>query len=270
MNLFKQRKAEYEEAYEAERQRKKQLYEYQQLQKSVSNPVNTPVQVNSRCTLSMSDRLAVIGMSGVGKTTFALQLIPRVRQWWDVPVIIFDTKGQGEFNDIATELSLSQTAPALPSSGVFVWQPPADNLNEYDAFLGKILKGHKPAFVVIDELSNFGRGSPNSYVNNYTLLQKQGRGLKILTLSMVQEFAAIPRQTVGQASHLFRFHLLNDYDRRKMSGLLGLPDAEKLLEPPFPYGFFYRRLDKPSPVYAYQNWQQFFIPPVLERKRVHG
>lgn len=226
---------------------------------AIQDPTQNSIQVNRYCNLEMSHRLAVIGMSGSGKTTFARQLIPRMRAWFHVPVIIFDTKGQGEFDDIATTLSIDQRAPEFPSdNGVFVWKPPLDMLEEYDLFLERILKARRPCFVVIDELANFGRGNPDSYVPNYALLLKQGRGLNICTLSMVQEYAAIPRQTVGQTSHLFRFHLLNDYDRLRLNRMLGLSKMQQDLEPPVPFGFFYRRVDKPGPVYSYNNWQEFF------------
>lgn len=199
-----------------------------------------------------------IGMSGSGKTTFVRELVPRMIRWFQVPAIIWDTKGQGEYDDMATVLSTSQHPPSIPEQGILVWKPPLDSQNDYDDFAGTILKRRRPIINIFDELSNLGRGSPDSYVPNYALLMKQGRGLKIFVGSFVQEAAAIPRQTIGQTSHVFRFHLLNEYDRLKMARMMGLPESQKYLEPPYPFGFFYRRVDKPSPVYAYLNWQQFF------------
>lgn len=223
------------------------------------NPTDFEVQVNRNFSFALGNRLAVVGMSGSGKTTFALELIVRVKRWYNIPIIIFDTKGQGEFDGIADVLSIDQRAPLFPSSpGILVWKPPLDELEQYNLFLERILKSHKPCMVVLDELSNLGRGNPDSYVPNYALLLKQGRGLKISVLSMVQEYAAIPRQTVGQTTHLFRFHLLNDYDRAKMNRMLGLPERQKYLEPNDRFGFFYRRVDIPSPVYSFHNWQEFF------------
>lgn len=259
---FLERKRQYERAmYESQIRQQQELIRKQKEEKplEIEDPTNFSVQVNKNFTLSLSDRLAAIGMSGSGKTTFAKQLIPRIQTWWGVPIIILDTKGQGEFDELATTLHVSQTAPQFPvHGGVLVWKPPLDNLDEYNVFLERILRAHVPCFLLIDELSNLGRGNPDSYVPNYALLLKQGRGLKICILSMVQEVAAIPRQTTGQTSHLFRFHLLNDYDRIKTARLLGLSNVQKYLEPPYPFGFFYRRVDKPSPLYSYDNWQEFF------------
>lgn len=235
--------------------------EYARLERSISSRTDFPVQVNSRVTLSMEDRISVIGMSGSGKTTWVKQLIPRMFAWYNIPIIILDTKGQGEFDEIADELIITDKPPKpITTPAVQVWKPPLDDIDAYDQFCTQILKNRKPALVIIDELSNLGKGNADSYPNGYRLLLKQGRGLKICTVSMVQEVAYIPRQTVGQTSHLLRFLLLNDYDKLKMARMMGLPDSLKYGNPPDQHGFFYRRMDRPSPVYYFYGWQEFFQP----------
>lgn len=235
-----------------------------QLQKeevSLLKRTDFPIRLNSNVTITMEDRWAVIGMSGSGKTTWVKQLIPRILYWYAVPIMILDTKGQGEFDAIADELVITDNPPKPRTEpGIQVWKPPLDDIDAYDKYCQSILKNRRPALVVIDELSNLGKGNADTYPQGYRLLLKQGRGLKISTISMVQEAAYIPRQTTGQTSHLLRFHLLNDYDKVKMARMMGLPDTMKYTDPPDEHGFYYRRLDKPSPVYYFYGWQQFFPP----------
>lgn len=259
----KEQRAVLEQAVISQRQQ-----EYARLQQSLVIRTDFPVQLNSKVTITMEDRWAVVGMSGSGKTTWVRQFIPRMFMWYNIPIIILDTKGQGEFDDIANELHITQNPPKPATTPIIqVWKPPLDDIDAYDLFCTQILKNRKPALVIIDELSNLGKGNADSYPNGYRLLLKQGRGLKISTVSMVQEAAYIPRQTTGQTSHLIRFHLLNDYDKLKMARMMGLPDSMKYSDPPDQHGFFYRRMDRPSPVYYFRNWQEFF-PPLPQRQQL--
>lgn len=263
------RRQQEREMYERAARRQKQK-EYQKLEQSLVSRTDFPVQLNSRVTITMEDRWAVIGMSGSGKTTWVRQLIPRIFAWYQVPIIILDTKGQGEFDDIADELSITDKPPKpIVKPAVQVWKPPLDDIDAYDQFLSQILKNRKPALVVVDELSNLGKGNADSYPNGYRLLLKQGRGLKISTVSMVQEAAYIPRQTTGQTSHLLRFHLLNDYDKLKMARMMGLPDSMRYSDPPDQHGFYYRRMDRPTPVYYFYGWQEFFPPMPTTAQAYH-
>lgn len=251
--LYKERKREaraIEEREKASERSQKQLFDI----------TDFPVQINPYVVASLMDRWVIIGMSGAGKTTWVKQFIPRVRAWWGVPVYVLDSKGQDEFDDIASKLVISQAAPtdlARPGE-IRVWKPPLDDYAQYDLWLGSILKGRRPCLVVIDELSSLGRGRADTYPLNYQLLLKQGRGLKICVVSMVQEVAYTPRQTTGQTSHILRFHLTNQYDIQSARRFMGISDVQRYQEPPLPYGFFYRRVDKPSPIYAFTNYQQFF------------
>lgn len=239
---------------EQERQR-----QYDEALSKVMDLRGVPIQINRYVTVTMSDRWAVLGMSGSGKTTWAKQFIPRLFEWYQCPIYILDSKGDGDYDDIANEIVVLQEAPAaLREPRIQVWKPPLDDLEQYDLWLQNILKARQPGVVLIDELANLGRGNAQSYVVNYQLLLKQGRSLKISTISMTQELAYIPRQTAGQTTHLLRFHLQNPHDIRNAAALLGLPDDARRLEPPYPYGFFYKRTDRPSPVVSFENWQTFF------------
>jgi len=70
---------------------------------------------------------------------------------------------------------------------------------------------------------SLGKGMAESYPPDYRLLLKQGRSMFISVTSMTQEVAYTPRQTIGQTSHLIRFHLMNDDDSLARARLLGVP-----------------------------------------------
>lgn len=243
----------------AARQEQERQRQYNEALNKVLDLRSVPVQINRYVTFMLGERVAVLGMSGSGKTTWAKQFIPRLFEWYQCPIYILDSKGEDVYDEIANEIIVLQEAPAaLKEPRIQVWKPPLDVLDMYDLWLQNILKARQPGVVLVDELANLGRGNAQSFVTNYQLLLKQGRALKISTISMTQELAYIPRQTGGQTNHMLRFHLQNPHDIRNAAALLGLPDDARRLEPPYPYGFFYKRTDRPSPVVSFENWQTFF------------
>lgn len=222
--------------------------------------LESSVQINANVDMSLADRIAVTGMTGTGKTTWVKQLVMRLRAWYGgVPVNILDTKGYGEYDGMATRLEVGMSLPINAKLGeVMVWRPGLDDYETYDRFFLRTLAQGQPCIVLADELVNLGRGTPDSYPPNYTRMLKQGRFAKIMLISMTQEVAGMPRNLYAQTTHAVSFHLLNEYDKRRIARLMGLPREMSLVDPPLPYGFFYRRVDRPSPVLEYRGWQEFF------------
>lgn len=219
------------------------------------------MQINAAVSMSLKERVAVYGMTGTGKTTWLRQLLPRL--WGVFQAVgtnIIDSKGYHEYDDLAKRLWVGPSAPAPAKPGeVLVWViPGAVDKEQLDLFLKNIQATAKPAIVVADEIANFGRGGV--FVEGLDLLLKQGRFASQMLIAMGQEYAGNSRNLFGQASHVLRFHLLNPYDGRELNKMLGLPaqSGRAALEPPVPYGFFYRRIDRPGPVLSYNGWQEFF------------
>ncbi len=207
---------------------------------------------------SLQDRWTIPGITGCGKTTLAKRLVQELRRSYPAAhTYILDSKGAGDFDDIPGLRIYDDVAPdALKTPGqVQIWSPPYDNLVAYHQWFEKILQARKPAIVLIDELSSLTGEKQNAYPIGYAKLMKQGRGLDISVISLTQEAAYIPRQTFGQTTHLLSFRLEDEHDKRKVAKKLSI---EWERTPRHPYGFFYRRLDRPVATYEYRDWKEFF------------
>jgi hypothetical protein len=215
--------------------------------------------------VSLSDRWMIAGATGSGKTTLMKRLIKALHEFYpQVPVYILDSKQAGDFTGWPGA-RWDETAPGPIDRGFQVWQPPVDDPTEYGNWLGKIHRDRRPAIVVIDELSSLAAGHDSRairYPHNYALLLKQGRGLSQCVISLTQEAAYIPRQTLNQTTHLIRFWLTDDYDSRKLDQKMGRAKRGKPLaddlNPKHQHGFWYARLDKP-PIQAhyYESYELF-------------
>lgn len=161
-----------------------------------------------------------------------------------------------DFKSIRGKKVLSDKAPSpLSRPGTMIWTPGIDDTDEYSLFFEQILKARKPAFVLVDELSSLGGSSGRSFPLGYMKLNKQGRGCDISMMSLTQEAAYIPRTTLGQVTHLLRFSLQNEYDKKTADKMMGRGDMK---EPDDTFGFFYKRLDERGVASYFSDFKEFF------------
>lgn len=222
-----------------------------------------------RHRVSLHDRWVLLGASGSGKTTFGKRLLVSLADAYPkAPIYILDTKQQGDFTGWPGGWR-GQEPPELIDKGISVWQPPISIPAMFEQFFKALFQKGKPFIMFVDELSSLGGedvplGRVGRYPPHYGILLKQGRAAGMSIITLTQEAAYIPRQVIGQATHMVRFRLLNENDARQADRVLGrINRADKQNdesgEPVHRFGFYYARLDTP-PITAhyYEGLDHFF------------
>lgn len=176
-------------------------------------------------------------------------------------VYILDTKDYYDFDDYDTYRVRQDAAPpALAQPGAIqLWTPKKKDLAEIDSWLESIFEHKQPSIVVIDELSSVVSNGGQKYPDYLDILLKQGRAPGMSVIVLTQEAAYIPRNILGQATHLFRFRLNDDFDAQKIDKKLGIYKTETERKVPDKHGFWYRRLDDTDPPLYYNSSDYFFI-----------
>jgi hypothetical protein len=211
--------------------------------------------------VSLEDRWTLIGATGTGKTTFANELLDRLKRAYPAAnIYVLDTKQSGrDFEHLPGRIRTREAPDALATPGAIqVWQPDQDDVSEYDKWFTRIYEARKPAIVLVDELSNIGGSTGRSYPRGYNLLMKQGRALAISVISLTQEAAYIPRSTFGQTTHIVRFSLRNAYDGKEADRAMGREQKELGQNPPDRYGFYYATMNTPGRIRYYSDYKRFF------------
>lgn len=206
------------------------------------------------------DRWFGLGTSGSGKTTWGKQLLKNLRPLWpSMNTYVIDSKGDPKDFGGWPGLIEQANPPKLLRRGagdIQIWRPPVNNLAAYDEYMQSIREAREPAIVLVDELASVSNKSGEA-VEGYQLLQKQGRGPGITTVTFSQELAGIDSRTIKQCTHLVRFGLMGETEQRRANVMMGRKPKDD--EPKHRYGFWYQRLDRRpyNPVY-YENWRAFF------------
>lgn len=216
----------------------------------------TYLHPHNKIRYSLEDRWAIFGVTGSGKTVLAEQLVATLRRMYpQAGINILDSKGDKSFNRDADVIEQSDPpAPAAPGERL-VWRPPTNDHDAYDAWCESLLRSDWPAVVHIDELASLGGTTGGaSFPFNYHLLLKQGRDREKCLISLTQEAAYIPRNTLGQSTHLIRMHLILKTDAMRLDEVIhGVSNQRQ--EPEHPYGFYYKHLARPSAPIYFRDWR---------------
>jgi hypothetical protein len=212
-------------------------------------------RLSSGVHISLEDRWGAFGFKGCGKTTLARQLVSGLARLYPMASIyILDSKGDRLFDRYANLVESEAPPSALSPGESLVWRPPDDDIDAYSAWFNTILKARRPAIVFVDELSSLGKNSAGSFAPGYAKLVKQGRSLHQCVITLSQDAAYIPRQTLGQLDHLVRMRILNEYDAKSLDRLAhGTHDPRR--EPSHPHGLWYKALGRAEPAQEFSDWR---------------
>lgn len=204
---------------------------------------------------SLEDRWAVFGATGSGKTVLTTELTNALaRMFPQAGVDILDSKADSSFtHDPDLLVQAPPPAVALPGQRI-VWRPPMNDRDAYDAWCESLLRSEWPHIVLIDELASLGGTSGGaSFPLNYHLLLKQGRDGEKCVVTCTQEAAYIPRNTIGQTTHVIRMHLVLDADQKRLDQMIH-GDNERHA-PEHSFGFWYKRMMGVSEPIQFRDWR---------------
>lgn len=204
--------------------------------------------------VKLGDNWLILGTRGSGKTTFAKSLARKLMGLYpDAHLYVLDIKRR-DFIGWPNVLSQDEAPPPLKEGQrVQVWQPIVEQEEEIEKWLRQI-ENDAPALLYVDEMAALMYGARRSS-QNFKRLQKLGRGLPVGIVSLTQELAEMPRQLVGQATHVVRFRLLNAYEQRLGDRLVRKGDPG---EPRAKHGFFYACEETGAPGAYYADKSEFF------------
>lgn len=167
---------------------------------------------------------------------------------------IFDSKFAGDFDGYPGRV-MSDLAPGRPPANqrVQVWQPVLIDPEQVERWLWQVLHD-PPAILFVDELVHLCYGR-KSFSENYSRIQKLGRMLPIGCITCTQELVDIPRNALGQATHIARFRLNLPYEQRLMKSIMHA--KEEMPEPADHHGFYYGSVTSREEPQYYPDAQHF-------------
>ncbi|MFA6198696.1 MAG: type IV secretory system conjugative DNA transfer family protein [Patescibacteria group bacterium] len=199
-----------------------------------------------RLNIKPNEHLAVVGMTGSGKTYFVHKLARSVRR-----LVVFDPKGTlGEDSGWNLTDWNRKTEKLIMSDNPFrvrVLAPIETNQVEaYDAYFEKIYNAGN-VIVYIDEA--YGVTERGRYGKWLQALYTRGRELQIGVWAATQRPTWIPLFMLSETRWLFSFRLQMEVDRRRMAELMG---ANVLNPIPDIHGFYYKQSDMVNAQYVRQ------------------
>lgn len=209
----------------------------------------------SKIKIKLGDRWLIPGMTESGKTTFSKLLAERMsRLYPQARFYILDSKFAGDFDKYPGRV-MSDMAPRKPGGNqrVQVWQPILIDPDQVEQWLWQVLHD-PPAILFVDELVHLCYGK-KSFSENYSRIQKLGRMLPVGCITCTQELVDIPRNALGQATHIARFRLNLPYEQRLMKSVMHAKND--LGEPPDAHGFYYSQTTSRAEPEYYRDAQHF-------------
>lgn len=175
------------------------------------------------------DRVTIVGMTGSGKSTFAMWLFTECADFNKKPWIFIDYKresliSQALEEDMIKRIKLSSDIPKSP--GIYVVHPELDDgPDPVNEFLRKIYKRGKVG-VIVDETTMIPntRGDGNTGGPYQTLLS-QGRSKEIPVWSLSQRPAFINKMAFTENNYFCAFRLKSEDDNDKV--LREIPSTSK-------------------------------------------
>jgi AAA domain len=172
-----------------------------------------------------NDRVAIMGRTGSGKTTFAAWLLSQA-DFHRKPWVIIDYKGEEIFaklrkraSDAITQIKVKDRAPTRP--GLHIVNPvPAEDDEAMEDFLWRIWERGNTG-VYIDEAHLMPHGS-----QSMKALLVTGRSRKIPMMVISQRPVWVPREVFSESNRHVAFDIVRRDDRKLIGEFVSLNGEE--------------------------------------------
>lgn len=188
--------------------------------------------------IAYTDRVAIVGMTGSGKSVLARHLFSAIR----CRRAILDHKGDQTYPGAATARGAAAFARAWADGHQVVRFVPLEGTpEEYGDVYALLFADPAPTFVWCDEL--YGPGDANSAPRAMRIYLTQGRTRRKGHLGLTQRPVRVCAEALTEAEHLFVFYGgLRPRDLRPVADELGMDwrELQAELERLEPHGFLWR------------------------------
>lgn len=211
--------------------------------------------------IRLGEHVAVVGITGCGKTHFAKGWLEYLRRQYPYAKrYVLDSTEDGMIG-VSGRLDVrGNRVPDLLRDPSFtqIWTPDTDVPALYDAWFSKILYAREPAIVLVDEMASLNAGHNGEPPGGFIKLLKQGRKHGVTVISLTQEIARVTPTVFRQMKHFVQFYINAEiYDLSMARRYLNI-DKEQQRPPHGQYGFFYRRTDGIFAHREFPSMQAFF------------
>lgn len=198
----------------------------------------------NRLLIKLGEHAAVVGMTGSGKTYFAVKGLLEYmrRQFPQAKRYIIDSTADPDLPDMvhAPVITRGNNPPGRlkDSTYTLIWTPDNGKIpGAYAKFFDSLNDAREPTILVIDEIASI----TNEGMEALEVLLKQIRKHGGSVICLTQQIAAVDPTLFRQMSHFFQFLIQNEiYDQSRARSYLNL-SKEEHHAPRWEHGFFHRR-----------------------------
>jgi hypothetical protein len=187
-----------------------------------------------RLVIRSSERVAVVGKTGSGKTFWCLSLLAPCNR-----LIVCDAKGKIDRDRWGLTDWESGKSELMKGKPARLRVPPALSADEWDNYFWEFYRCPRTT-VYIDELSSAGRATEGT---GFRALLTRGREFDIGVVMSMQRPASIPLEALSEAEWFTMFQIRIEDDVKRMSKLIGASAFRPL--PKYHYLLYNDGMDRP-------------------------